>query len=62
MNALSKGVQTTVRNPSTMANFVGLYPVKTMEEITEGYRVPLLMRWYLASRVKKRDWLLLQRE
>jgi hypothetical protein len=41
---------------------LGLYPAKTMDEITEGYRVPLLMRWYLASRVKKRDWLLLQRE
>jgi hypothetical protein len=40
---------------------LGLYPVKTVDEITEGYRVPLLMRWYLASRVKKRDSLLLQR-
>jgi hypothetical protein len=39
---------------------LGLYPVKTMDEITEGYRVPLLMRWYLASRVKKRDRLLAQ--
>jgi hypothetical protein len=39
---------------------LGLYPVKTMEQITEGYRVPLLMRWYLASRVKKRDRLLAQ--
>ena len=37
---------------------LGLYPVKTMDEITEGYRVPLLMRWYLASRIKKRDRLL----
>jgi len=41
---------------------LGLYPVKTMDEMTEGYRVPLLMRWYLASRVKKRDRLLLQRD
>jgi hypothetical protein len=40
---------------------LGLYPAKTMDEITEGYRVPLLMRWYLASRVEKRDRLLLQR-
>ena len=24
---------------------LGLYPVQTMDEITEGYRVPLLMRW-----------------
>jgi hypothetical protein len=39
---------------------LGLYPAKTMEEITDGYRVPLLMRWYLASRLKKRDRLLLQ--
>src|SRR5262249_52855355 len=37
---------------------LGLYPVKSLDEITAGYRVPLLMRWYLASRVKKRDWLL----
>ena len=37
---------------------IGLYPVKTMEEMTAGYRVPLLMRWYLASRIHKRDWLL----
>jgi hypothetical protein len=41
---------------------LGLHPVKTMDEMTEGYRVPLLMRWYLASRVKKRDRLLLQRD
>jgi hypothetical protein len=39
---------------------LGLYPLKTMDEITDGYRVPLLMRWYLSSRVKKRDWLLRQ--
>jgi hypothetical protein len=39
---------------------LGLYPVKTMDEIAEGYRVPLLMRWYLASRIKKRDRLLAQ--
>jgi hypothetical protein len=39
---------------------LGLYPVKTVDEMTEGYRVPLLMRWYLASRVKKRDRLLAQ--
>jgi hypothetical protein len=38
---------------------LGLYPVKSMDEITDGYRVPLLMRWYLASRIKKRDRLLL---
>jgi hypothetical protein len=38
---------------------LGLYPVKSMDEITDGYRVPLLMRWYLASRIKKRDQLLL---
>jgi len=31
-----------------------------MDEITDGYRVPLLMRWYLASRIKKRDRLLRQ--
>jgi hypothetical protein len=41
---------------------LGLYPVKRMDEIAEGYRVPLLMRWYLASRIKKRDRLLLQRD
>jgi hypothetical protein len=41
---------------------LGLYPVKTMDEMTDGYRVPLLMRWYLASRIKKRDRLLLQRD
>jgi hypothetical protein len=41
---------------------LGLYPVQTMDEITEGYRVPLLMRWYLATRIRKRDRLLLQRE
>jgi hypothetical protein len=41
---------------------LGLYPMKTMDEITDGYRVPLLMRWYLASRVKKRDWFLQQRD
>ena len=41
---------------------LGLYPVKTIDEITDGYRVPLLMRWYLATRVKKRDRLLLQRD
>jgi len=39
---------------------LGLYPVKSMDEITDGYRVPLLMRWYLASRIKKRDRLLRQ--
>src|SRR5262249_18435300 len=39
---------------------LGLYPVKRMDEITDGYRVPLLMRWYLASRVKKRDRFLAQ--
>jgi len=37
---------------------LGLYPAKTMDEMTEGYRVPLLMRWYLAGRIKKRDRLL----
>jgi len=41
---------------------LGLYPAKTLDEMTEGYRVPLLMRWYLASRVAKRDRLLLQRD
>jgi len=41
---------------------LGLYPAKTMDEISAGYRVPLLMRWYLASRVKKRDRLLQQRD
>jgi hypothetical protein len=41
---------------------LGLYPMKTMDEITAGYRVPLLMQWYLASRVKKRDSLLLQKD
>jgi hypothetical protein len=39
---------------------LGLYPAKTMSEITDGYRVPLLMRWYLQSRIKKRDRLLQQ--
>jgi hypothetical protein len=39
---------------------LGLYPTKTVEEMTEGYRVPLLMRWYLAGRVEKRDRLLRQ--
>jgi hypothetical protein len=41
---------------------LGLYPVKTMDGITAGYRVPLLMRWYLANRIKERDRLLLQRD
>jgi hypothetical protein len=41
---------------------LGLYPVKSMDEITDAYRVPLLMRWYLASRIKKRDRLLLQND
>ena len=26
-----------------------------MKEITDGYRVPLLMRWYLTSRIKIPD-------
>lgn len=39
---------------------LGLYPTKTMDEMTAGYRVPLLMRWYLAGRIEKRDRLLRQ--
>jgi hypothetical protein len=41
---------------------LGLYPAQTMDEMTHGYRVPLLMRWYLASRIEKRDRLLQQRD